>query len=97
MNKFIFKYPIKVSASKAAAIVLPINYEILSLKAIEGQICLYALVDPTETEKEVKKVITAWTGDSFTIEELEDIKNNYTFLGTAIDDMSLVWHVWIEK
>lgn len=90
MLKTIYKYPVKEEK-----IYLPLNAEILSAKWIKGELCIYALVDPTETTKTELKVYIFGTGHPIQEQEIE----NMIFLNTIIEPNELfgdlVWHVWI--
>lgn len=91
MLKTVYKYPIKEEK-----IYLPLNAEILSVKWVKGEICIYALVDPTETTKTEYEVYIMGTGYTIQENEIEDM----VYLGTVIEPNEffgdLVWHVWIR-
>ena len=92
MIKTIYKYPVT-----EGKIYLPLNAEILSAKLVRGTICIYALIDPTETMKKEHKVCVFGTGYAIQEDKIE----NMDFINTIVESNEvfgeLVWHVWCEK
>lgn len=89
MLKVIYKYPIEGKSIK-----LPLNAKVLSAAMVKGEICIYALVDPTETAKKEHKVFVLGTGHVIQ----EDKIAGMDFVGTVVEKNELfgelVWHVW---
>lgn len=96
MLKTIYKYPIQ----EEACVYLPLNAKILSAEIVRKDICIYALVDPTETSKKKHEICLFGTGNPISEEEQEKIKD-MTFLNTIVEPSEffgeLVWHVWIKE
>ena len=109
MNKFIYKYKPefneKINGSPFSFfITLPINSILLSATIIEGDIFIYAFVDPTETAMTRVQIAILPTGTSLTREDLNSLhKTDTQFLGTFVDESKtksenpLVWHVWARR
>lgn len=99
MLKTIYKYPIQTKNINSF-VYLPLNAEILSAALVRNTICIYALVDPTETATREHEVCIWGTGNPINEEWQEKIKN-MTFLNTLVepDELfgELVWHIWIEE
>lgn len=99
MLKTIYKYPVEEDVH-GGCVYLPLNAEILSAEIVRGDICIYALVDPTETSKKKHEVCVWGTGVIINEVEQEKIKN-MTFLNTLVEPDEffgeLVWHVWIKE
>lgn len=99
MLKTIYKYPIE-REDIVYLVYLPLNANIISAKIIRNTLCIYAMVDPTETATKRHKVFVFGTGQPISEEWQEQMKN-MEFLDTIVepDDVfgELVWHVWIEK
>ena len=95
MKKVIYKYPVE-----REGVMLPLNAEIFSAEMVRFQICIYAIVDPTETAKKLHKVFVLGTGNPISENQQEQMEN-MTFLNTIIEPGEffgpLVWHVWVEK
>ena len=94
MLKTIYKYPVEEEK-----VYLPLNAKIISVKIIRNKLCIYAIVDPTETATKEHKVFVFGTGRPLST-EMQEQMNNMIFLGTIIepDDLfgELVWHIWAE-
>lgn len=109
MNKFIYKYKPEFNEKIndfpfSFFITLPINSILLSATIIEGDIFIYAFVDPTETAMTKVQIAILPTGDSLTREDLDSLYGiNTKFLGTFVDESKtisespLVWHVWARE
>lgn len=108
MNKFIYKYkPIPLDYENlpfCGYISIPMNSTILSGAIIDGDIFIYAFVDPTETAMTRVQIAILPTGDSLTKEDFEILYDKNTkFLGTFVDESRtksenpLVWHVWTRE
>ena len=95
MLKTIYKYPIEEEK-----VYLPLNANIISVKIIRNKLCIYAIVDPTETATKEHKVFVFGTGRPLSAEMQEQMEN-MIFLDTVVepDDLfgELVWHIWVEK
>ena len=95
MKKVICEYPIE-----RAGVILPLNAEILTAERVRSQICIYAIIDPTETAKKFHKIFILRTGETIDENQQEQMKN-MTFLNAIIEPGEffgpLVWHVWVEK
>lgn len=91
--KTIYKYPLEFLDEQTYA--MPKGANILSVKWVRGQICIYALIDTDENMCEVRKFLIIGTGHI--------IKPNTTpathyFIGTVHnEDQSLVFHVFEKK
>lgn len=88
-NKVIYKYPLQLT--DAQELRLPEGAEILSVGISEGQVVVWAHVNPSNTECYVPITI-AGTGNP-----LEIVQGETKFLGTVIQTGqwgNLVWHVF---
>lgn len=100
MKKFLYKYFIEhndIEDFYNGKITLPINAKILSVQIVKDSLCVYALVDPTETETCIIEFLISATGNSFGDQEITELNENCLFMGTFVDSGALVWHVWMKK
>jgi len=88
MNKVIFKY--KLRARQIQNVKMPVGAVIQSVQKQDGDIHVWALIDPTETTLEARYFEICGTGNEF------DYSDKHKFLGTcqALDG---VWHVYEYK
>ena len=95
MKKVVYKFPVVCDN-----VVLPLNAEILSVKIVKSDICIYALIDPTETANKKHEVLIVGTGCTID-EEMQEKIERMTFLDTLIEPDEffgeMVWHIWVEK
>ena len=106
MNKFIYKYkPEPLDDPQIAPfcgyISIPMNSIILSGAVVNGDVCIYALVDPTETAMVKILIAIIPTGAELTEEYYNKLFSETAhFVGTLVDESktksgsALVWHVW---
>lgn len=87
--KTIWKFPMTVADEQEIA--LPYGFELLSVQTQRETPCLWALVDPENTEEELLLVCMYGTGHTIT-------RTTGAFLGTfQIANGSLVFHVFTER
>lgn len=60
MNKTIYKYPLAVTDFQE--VLLPIGAEILTVQTQRETACMWALVNPSETQKEARSIEIFGTG-----------------------------------
>jgi hypothetical protein len=60
MEKTIFKYPLLVTDFQD--VLLPIGAEILTIQTQDETACMWALVNPSEKEKEIRNIEIFGTG-----------------------------------
>lgn len=86
----IYKYPLRLLSEQS--ITMPLNAQIISVKYVRGEICIYALIDTDEHETEERHFEIYGTGHAIIPEDPPVEKH---FLGTvANDDQRLVYHVF---
>lgn len=98
MKSYLYKYLVELKDDDPlfnSKVVLPINSKILTASIVNGQLVIYAFVDPTETQTKQYDMIVGLTGNAYTIEEMEII-SKLRFLGTHLKG-SFVFHVWIKE
>lgn len=90
--KAIWKYQLKVTEEQE--ISLPIGAQILTVQELVGIPCIWVLVDPLETMKEIKTIRIVGTGHP-----ADDVTREQ-YLGTvqicSISGHHLVWHVFVK-
>lgn len=62
MNKTIYKYPLSVTDFQE--VLLPIGAEILTVQTQDETVCMWALVNPNEPQKEARNIEIFGTGHS---------------------------------
>lgn len=99
MRKYLYKYCIEQNLDSFynGKITLPVNSKIISVANSGFFLCVYAFVDPSETEKKIVDILISPTGKSFSTEEIERLDKECNFMGTFVTKDDLVWHVWIKK
>ena len=60
MNKIIYKYPLAVKNFQE--VLLPIGAELLTVQAQGETACMWALINPNETQKETRNIEIFGTG-----------------------------------
>jgi hypothetical protein len=71
--KSIFKYKLEVKDTQS--VVLPANYRILSVANQNGDIVIYALIDPDEAKSEAVTILMRGTGHNADNCEAENFRN----------------------
>ncbi len=89
MRKTIYKYPLVVTDFQTVS--LPVDAEILTVQTQGGNPCMWALVDPTQTEKEGRNIAIFGTGHPVNCDVIRYIS---TF---QLYDGELVFHVFEYK
>jgi hypothetical protein len=85
----IWKYPLEISDVQSVS--LPLGAEVLTVQTQGGNACIWALVDPKETRKEIRKVRIFGTGHN-----IEGDAGQY--VGTfQIANGRLVFHVFVGR
>ena len=88
--KRVYKYPLDIQDE--ATVMMPIGARVLSVQVQNGRPCLWAAVDPTETEIEKRLFRIAGTGHPIH----DDVVDG--FIGTIqLYDGKLVFHVFEAK
>lgn len=64
MKKTVYKYPLQVADIQEVS--LPAGSQILCIKMQDGDVCMWALVNPEETSTETVKIRCAGTGHPIT-------------------------------
>ncbi len=84
MKRVVYKY----SIDKVERVLIPVPFKIIHVGEQDGEIKIWAEIDPTSTvHKGVEFKIVA-TGEEFNAERL-------TFLKTVIRPSGTVWHVYL--
>lgn len=84
MKKTIYKYIIQFG--DLVAIELPLNSEILTIQFQGLQLCLWALINKQEKEKEIIHLRIYGTG--------HDVSNSYGKYITTVQNNGHVWHIF---
>ena len=87
--KSIWKYPLHLVESQE--IQLPAESEILYIGEQQGELFLWALVDPKETEFTVKTILIKGTGEPIEEEGLRHLRTVITEAGL------FVWHIFVVE
>jgi len=90
MSTTIWKFPLGPNARRM--LLIPVKSKILKVGMQDGEICMWAIVDPDAPiwEKEFRVVGTGW--------DLDESIFSWEYLDTVIDeDKGLVWHVFANQ
>jgi hypothetical protein len=89
MEKTIYKYQLLVADFQG--VLLPIGSEILTIQTQGETVCMWALVNPNETQKEIRNIEIFGTGHSIYYDIGIDLKYISTF---QIHGGQLVFHAF---
>lgn len=88
--RLIWKYPLDIKDEQV--VDLPINAQLLSVQEQNGQIVLWAIVEPNRVTEEIKVRIYG-TGHPLAVQD-----DLFSYLGTVqTSGGSLVWHVFFTR
>ncbi len=86
MSKTIWKFPLEITDRQL--VTMPDTFNPLSVQFQGDTLCLWAIVDP-ESETVARWITIHGTGHPVN-------DTGLTFIGTAQDTHSLVWHIFLE-
>lgn len=86
--KVIYKYVLP--RTNPAIVVMPSGAEVLHAHEQDGRLCVWALIDPRQTETEKRLFAIVGTGNEFAAEDMR-------YIGTAHFQGPLVFHVFELK
>jgi hypothetical protein len=90
VERIIFKYELPVVEHSSVA--MPVGAKILCAHEQHGNVCLWALIDPTENRTKIRLFRIAGTGHPI------EYTDQFVFIDTVfLDDGSLVFHVFEFK
>ena len=87
--KTIYKYELELVDSQT--LMLPAAFEVLTVEAQHGNLCLWAMVDPDETELSPLSVMIKGTGHKITDDEWAD----FYYLKSVHMLPFVVYHVFL--
>jgi hypothetical protein len=85
MEKTIFKYNLKLGGN---TISMPLGAQILTAQVQQGQLCIWVIVDQSESKKEDRYVQVFGTGHPL------PVKADVSDWIATVQDGSFVWHLF---
>ena len=85
-TRTIYKYPLRLTEKQK--VLLPLHSRLISVKSINEQLYLYAMIDPEQTRTDNVEVLIYGTGHVF------DSMLSFNHLDTVVEN-GFVWHVFV--
>ncbi len=86
----IFKYPLKITRTQT--ITLPEINMVIKVAEQNGELMLWALVDPVGEIKQAITIMIVGTGHPIDVKSMEE----YAYFDTVLMSDGLVWHVFLQ-
>lgn len=87
MNRTIYKYPVPAVSPGAFEIELPASSRVVAFgDDLDGELCVWAWIDPTEKEMHRQRFVLVWTGQHV------GSHTTWLYVGRAVHD-GLIWHL----
>lgn len=89
--KKIYKYTLEITDCQT--LHLPTRSEVLSVKEQNGSLCVWALIDPMNSNTSPVTIVIYGTGHDTDYE----VTQHFRFLDTVITSYNAVWHVYVSE
>ena len=84
-TRTIYKYPLRLTEKQN--VLIPLHSRLISVKSINDQLYLYAMIDPEQTRTDNVEILIYGTGHVF------DSLLSFNHLETVVEH-GFVWHVF---